>query len=222
MAVLEVTGFQFAKEKIIQTTALMDDLESRDKQIKIIGQLIELCMPSSKMDSWQWTGKYIQLDVNAQDKMLTRRQFVLEIPSFLVYPLAPSVIAGPASGNPNNGSSLFCYPTWKLAAVELTSILDSMWELLEPETEKVIGNAELLPFINNPTALPYQDIDGIHSLLIKNIPDCLVPRTKYGAKEIISCLLCGEDMMLSKMRNHVGSHILHFLRGVEDPKKCEL
>ena len=32
MAVLEVTGFQFPKEKLTQTTATMDDLEDRDKK----------------------------------------------------------------------------------------------------------------------------------------------------------------------------------------------
>jgi hypothetical protein len=46
MAVLEVTGFWFLKEKLTWTSATMDDLENTNKQIKIIGQITELYMPS--------------------------------------------------------------------------------------------------------------------------------------------------------------------------------
>ena len=41
MAVLEVTGFQFLKEKVAQTIATLDDLENPNNQIKIIGQIID-------------------------------------------------------------------------------------------------------------------------------------------------------------------------------------
>ena len=152
MAVLEVTGFQFAKEKITQTTAAMDDLENRDKQIKIIGQIIDIFMPS-KMNFWEWTRRYVSLDINSRDEKLTRCQFVFEIPSFLIHPLAPSVTAKPISSNSIDTS---CYPTWRLASIELCTVLASLLESLEPETEKIIGNVVLLPSINNPDVLPYQ------------------------------------------------------------------
>jgi hypothetical protein len=45
MAIVEVTGFQFLKEKVPHTIALLDDLENLDKQIKISGQIIDLHNP---------------------------------------------------------------------------------------------------------------------------------------------------------------------------------
>ena len=97
MAVLEVSGFQFLKEKVPHIVATIDDLENPDKQIKINGQIIDLhnCSPSS----WEWNKDYLSLNSNSQDKKLTHRQFVLEIPSCLVHPLAASVAARPTSGS---------------------------------------------------------------------------------------------------------------------------
>jgi hypothetical protein len=37
LAVIEVIGFWFGKEKTTKTTATMDDLEDTNKQIKIVG-----------------------------------------------------------------------------------------------------------------------------------------------------------------------------------------
>ena len=85
---------------------------------------------------------------------MTRRQFVLEIPSCLAHPLAASIAAKPMSGGSQDTSY---YPTWKLASTDLHAVLTSLWESLEPETEKIIGNVELLPTINNPDSLPYHD-----------------------------------------------------------------
>ena len=51
MAILEVAGFQFLKEKIVRTIAVLDDLENPNNQIKISGQIIDLCTFSSS--SWE-------------------------------------------------------------------------------------------------------------------------------------------------------------------------
>ena len=51
LVVIEVIGFRFGNEKITKTTATMDDLEDADKQIKIVGQIIDLKMSSPKNES---------------------------------------------------------------------------------------------------------------------------------------------------------------------------
>jgi hypothetical protein len=51
MGVIEVIGFQFGKDKVTKTTATMDDLEDADKQIKIVGQIMNLSMSSPKRES---------------------------------------------------------------------------------------------------------------------------------------------------------------------------
>jgi hypothetical protein len=65
LAVIEVIGFRFVNEKVTKTTATMDDLEDTDKQIKIIGQVINLSMSSSKKESWDWNRHYVPLDIDS-------------------------------------------------------------------------------------------------------------------------------------------------------------
>jgi hypothetical protein len=215
IAVLEVTGFQFPKEKVVRTVATLDDLENPNNQIKISGQIIDL--HTSSPSFWEWTKDYLSLDNSPQKKKLTHHQYVLEIPSCLSHPLAYSVSAKPVSGSSQDKSY---YPTWKLASSDLHAVLDSLWESLEPETEKIIGNVELLPIINNSDSLPYHDHNNNDTLFIENLLECLIPQRKLTSKDKISCLLCGEGMTLNKMRDHVGSHILHAFRNAQDPKVC--
>ena len=77
--------------------------------------------------------------------------------------------------------------------------INSLWESLEPETEKIIGNVELLPIINDPDSLPYHDHSNNDTLFVENLPECLIPRQKLTSKDKISCLFCGEGMTLNKM-----------------------
>ena len=37
--------------------------------------------------------------------------------------------------------------------------LGVLWDTLEPDSEKILGNVKLLPSTNNPAALPYHDIN---------------------------------------------------------------
>jgi hypothetical protein len=107
-----------------------------------------------------------------------------------------------------------------LASDDLWAVIHSLWELLEPNTEKIFGHVQSLPYINNPTSLPYRDTTGTETLLHDRIPDGVIPKPKLDPKKPIECCLCGEKIVLSKMRNHVGTHILHSLRSISDPKPC--
>ena len=71
LCVIEVTGFKFGTEKTTETTAALDDLEDKNKQVKVTGQVIEL-KPSSKIDFWEWTRDYLAIDV--KDDKLTHQQ----------------------------------------------------------------------------------------------------------------------------------------------------
>jgi len=82
----------------------------------------------------------------------------LEVPSVLTYPLAPSLAAIPLPGSKLDESD---YPTWRIPSQQLQLVLDDLWDSLEPESEKILGNVGLLPSINNPATLPYHDIDGV-------------------------------------------------------------
>jgi hypothetical protein len=145
---------------------------------------------------------------------LTHCQYVLEVASVLTHPLAPSLAARPLPGIKLDESD---YPTWRIPSQQLQLILDDLWDSPEPESGKILGNVGLLPSINNPATLPYCDINGEESLLVKDIPDSLFSKKKHSGKDIIPCLLCGEEMALKDMRKHVGGHILRTLRAFDGP-----
>ena len=213
LCVIEVTGFKFGTEKITQTTAALNDLEDKNKQIKVTGQVIELKPSSPKIDFWEWTRDYLSTD--AKDDKLTRQQFVVEIPSFFIHPLVPSVVHKPPPGSLADNSR---YPTWRLSSKDLQTVLDFLWDSLEPQTDRIIGNTHMLLSIKNPNALPYQHLDGTKEFFMKDLPNHLIPKEKYSANDKISCHFCREKVKLSQMRNHVGRHILCGLHGIEDKK----
>lgn len=145
--------------------------------------------------------------------MLTHCKFVLEIPAVLVHPLAPTILTKSMSLDTMD-------TTWKLASDDLWAVVDSLWEPLEPNTEKIFGHVETLPCIKNPSSLPYHDTTGTETLLLDKIPDGVIPKPKLDPKNPVECCLCDEQIVLSKMHNHVGTHILHSLCSISDPKPC--
>ena len=68
---------------------------------------------------------------------------------------------------------------------------------LEPESETILGNVELLHSINN-SALPYHDINRNKSLLVQDIPYVFTLRQKLSGKDKVPCLLCGQAEMVLK------------------------
>lgn len=170
LAVMEVTGFKRGKGKDIVTSAVMrmDDLENSKLNIKVLGQLIELKMPPGT-DFWEWTRKYIQLDLRARDKRLTHRQLVIEVPSVLIHPLAPT-IAMQWSTDDINATQLMDtarlqvvnHPklTWRLSAAEMSSAISFAWSSLDPNSEENIGHVAMLVRVENEDVLPYRDAEG--------------------------------------------------------------
>ena len=192
---LEVLGIQFKGERVPKAIATIDDPEDTDKEIKILGQII--CLSSSpKKESWDWNRRYMPLNIDSQDNRLMHHQYVLELASVLAYPLAPTLVTRPLPGSKLEGSD---YPTWRIPSEQLELALDALWDSLEPESEKILGNVALLPSITNPAALPYCDIDGYESLLVKDVPGCLLPQQKHSGKDILPCFLCGESMICKIM-----------------------
>jgi len=60
----------------------MDDLENTDKQITVIGQIIDLRLSSHKTHFWEWTKDYLMLDASSQNEMLTHHQLCWKFPLF--------------------------------------------------------------------------------------------------------------------------------------------
>ena len=214
LCVIEVKEFQFGTEKVSHVTAALDDLEDISKSIKVIGQIIALEPSTTKADFWEWTWDYIS--VHIQNDQLTRQQYAVEIPSFFIHPLAPSVVDKPASGSSADHKH---YPTWRLSTTDLQNVLDSLWDSLEPDTDRVVGNAHLLLSTKNPDGLPYcHPTNGTKYFFVTTLPDSLKVQKKHNANDKLPCYFCREEVKLSKMWNHVGGHILCSLLGAEDAK----
>ena len=105
---------------------------------------------------------------------------VVEIPSFFIHPLVPSVVHKPPVGNLVDMSH---YRTWQLSSKDLQTVLDLLYESLEPQTDRIIGNTHMLLSIKNPDALPYQHLDGAKEFFIKDLPNSLIPKEKYSAND---------------------------------------
>ena len=73
------------------------------------------------------------------------------------------------------------------------------------------------PPVQNPVDIPFEN--GIILTTTTNpITYSLKPQEKHGANDKLTCHFCREVVKLSKMRNHVGGHIMHNLCGAEDAK----
>jgi len=68
---------------------------------------------------------------------------------------------------------------------------------LEPESETILINVELLHSINN-SALPYHHINRNESLIVQDVPDVLTLRQKLSGKGKVPCLLCGQAQIVLK------------------------
>ena len=113
-------------------------------------------MSSPKKESWDWNKHYVCLNADSRDKRLTHHLYVFEVASVLTSPLAPVLAAGPLPGSKLDKSD---HPTWRIPSEQLQMALGVLWDTLEPDSEKILGNVELLPSISNPAALPYRDIN---------------------------------------------------------------
>ncbi|THH30272.1 hypothetical protein EUX98_g3939 [Antrodiella citrinella] len=182
---------------------------------------------------WIWTHEYVTFghgksaEKTRQDSndRLTLRQCTLTVPGWLLHPLAPQII-------PNTLSPERANTTWLVDEKQLIDLTAYAWESLEPEREDFITNYESLPQVETES-LPYQkpttaapaddledagaenNVEDQFVIPPEEIPS-LVSGKKLKADDEIQCQLCEVNTPLSRMRNHVGIHILHALRGIED------
>lgn len=155
LAILEVMGFRYKKEKEMKLRINHDKLTNEAANFKVIGQIIELDQNSEDVNIWDWTQRYIHLDVTARAARLTRKQFVVEVSALLVFPVMHTIAKQTSKENPE------LLTTWRLMGDNLTNILNTAWDSLNgSEGDDLLSNLTLLPNVVNPTKLPYKDHAG--------------------------------------------------------------
>ena len=138
--------------------------------------------------------------------------FQTDVPSYLVCPLAPTIVVSPSLPIQSN----FHYPTWEFTGAELTKVINFLWDQLEPGTPSFVCNTAALPVIKNTHSLPYHDLDDNDALMIGDLPMVLKP-SEYKSDDKVPCHICKKDLKISKMHSHVGYHILCKLHTHPDP-----
>ena len=148
LCIMEVAGFH-EKNKPIKTVATIADLIDTEKSIKVTGQVLELIEHTS--DIWQWTGKYLSLDISSKSDQMTKTQFVAEIPSVLIQNITQRRISKGSNGN----------WTWHIKPTYLQEVLEVLWESLSPDNNEIMTNIQLLPKLFNPEAFPYRTTNSM-------------------------------------------------------------
>lgn len=158
LGILLVKGFRVKKDRSIRTSMTTDELEDRTNKAKVLCQIMEMRNPydvaqHNPADFWEWTGKYLHLDVDSREEKVTQRLFVSEVPGHLVHPLAPSVSK---QSEPDPSSMSVDLPTWSTATKQLNEMLDFAWSELDPKGPGIAGNIAELCEVTNP-GLPYKN-----------------------------------------------------------------
>lgn len=161
LAVMEVVSYRFKKEKVLKLTMGVEQLTNGNSDFRVNGQIIELSPSLDGTDAWDWTKHYVHLDVASHTEHLTQAQFILKVPTSLVYPVAAVPVRSEEATSNANGKL-----TWRISRVNLDDILNTAWDTLNGEGNNILGNLLLLPKIVNPNINPYKYISGesIYSL----------------------------------------------------------
>ncbi|KAF9021980.1 hypothetical protein BDZ89DRAFT_1163453 [Hymenopellis radicata] len=219
LVVVEIVAFQFTGMRSYLSEVSLDLLEAKgDRCPTVVAQILKMTPlteteeASTSPDGWEWGGDYVRLVSETTEKGRTsRKQYYLRIPGYLVHPL----VAEPVE---DSAGSL----TWYITQNDLVDTRDYAWSLLNPDTEEIMGNLEHLPTIPisglTSAVLPYRWRDDASVLCV---PQDQLPKhlgIKLKGTEKVSCKICGDVLTLSKMRQHVGRHILFHSHGLPDPK----
>ncbi|KAJ7844595.1 hypothetical protein B0H14DRAFT_2585108 [Mycena olivaceomarginata] len=125
LAVLMVKGFRLGKDKTIRNVIEMDELANEASNIRVVARVMEFENPrttasviSPEQNFWEWTGKFIMLDLDAISTRMIRNQLILEVPSIIVHSLGPTVAAR-TSLNRASMESALKRPTWRIDSEQL-------------------------------------------------------------------------------------------------------
>jgi hypothetical protein len=120
---------------------------------------------ASGTTNWIWSGQYVQFGSQNKDGALTKRQFLVHVPGKLVYPLGPMITHAPDTYKQSDAQiSITC----SIQETQLDEILGYAWETLNPSTEEIISNIEMLPTIQG-SSLPYCNQSGMSFSLLSAV-----------------------------------------------------
>jgi len=139
---MEILGFEEVASKTQTTEVNMDDLEHHNNSITVLGQILEL---KPILNQQTGCGQATTFDLEKTNKFHPQAANIfLHIPGRLVY--GPTVVSTPKDWIDSAAGQL-PPQTWALSNQELAEILDISWDSLNPDSEEIISNIEMLPAV---------------------------------------------------------------------------
>jgi len=216
LAVVEVLSFRKSGKDLASVP--LDDLDKQGAQSITISiqilvlEKLEISPPSAHTLSeinfnWVSNQSYAQILKTDADGALTSKHFVAKIPGIIFHPLGPDIHFDTKN-----------IALWSLKNSDLLEVLDEAWDALNPSSDEVMSNIELLPEIFATQHLPYRLQDGSLQLYLSEdkLPFQL-RREASNPDTQVTCTLCDSVCTIRKMRNHIGKHILRSNRHSLDP-----
>ena len=157
LAVIELAGFLINSNSVMQSSVAASKFCDPQGDVTVRAQILQL--HHTDKTSWTWDNEYLLLQKQATGKTVTQRHLVLEVPSSLVFPLAPSVTSAPHNedqASPQSKPRI----TWSLDEKQLSEVFAAAYDALDPDIEEVVTNVAQLPHVDTVQGLPYQNSSG--------------------------------------------------------------
>ncbi|KAF8056034.1 hypothetical protein FPV67DRAFT_1457452 [Lyophyllum atratum] len=206
LAVGEALNFRRGNSRSAMSSVDIEDLEHNtgSKAVSVAVQILDLKahVPDRQINepTYRWTKDYVQQQAS-KDGVINQRHLATRIPGSAFLPLGPDIVSAQDSS-----------PVWALKPSDLKDTLKIAWDDMNPDSDEIVDNLEALPKILAAVpGLPYKSLTGDPELCITALP-VEINVSKRDGREKLPCRLCGTQLPLSKMRNHVGTHILRALR----------
>ncbi|KAJ8516432.1 hypothetical protein ONZ45_g6259 [Pleurotus djamor] len=214
--VTEVLHFNLLNNSTQLSEARTDDLcVEISPKFSITAQILDLTQKEQVLTDemgaeaiWAWTSRYIHPSNESSGK----GDYTVVIPGFLAHPIDP-VIIETQEINSDEQNARETKRVWGIRSDSLLRVRDQAWGRFRDETDDAAARIQQVPYLQTQS-LPYKDMNGDLALRIESPPPILVTR-KLAPEEAVRCMLCGKELKLKDMRNHVGHHILRHFRGTD-------
>ncbi|KAJ7058989.1 hypothetical protein C8F01DRAFT_1255404 [Mycena amicta] len=160
--------------------------------------------------SWIWTGAYLVVDsAMAGTTQSTDKVVTVSVPGVLVEPIDPRMVdAVPCLGEDRAFKINSEGRTWEIDDGVMGAGCELLWEAV---VEQKIAPKDIVA-VKTSGGFPYSFSDGKPALLCQLATDQLTRRNEDKNR---ACYFCNAEKV-ANWRAHIGTHILRFLRGVDE------
>ncbi|KDQ06067.1 hypothetical protein BOTBODRAFT_49572 [Botryobasidium botryosum FD-172 SS1] len=163
---------------------------------------------------WYWAGGYKRLAKKGTSQSTSKKDLLYEVLGHCSICVNPRIVPRDMLSPINPGisppiSSEARESVWVLNHTAMGVIADMLWKNLPQPPSFVV-------LVKESASFPYQQEDGTRSFVRGE------SSAPMDNKEYVKCYQCRAVLLEEKMRQHVGTHILHATHGVAESWLVEL